>query len=116
MGPLLLISCLALPVVNGEHFLRRKKNPVTEAPIPDTEQPVLPSSKKDVTSDIAESLWDCLMEGNDKESCDKNSNGACIFCAEPVYGICVTPSVAEKLNRYPMFNCDEAIGSGRHKS
>lgn len=115
MGPLLLISCLALPLVNGEHFLR-KNHPVTEVPIPDTEQPAPPSIKKDVASDITESLWGCLMEGNDKESCKKNSNGGCIFCAEPVYGICVTPSVAEKLNRYPMFNCDEAIGSGKHGS
>ena len=57
------------------------------------------------------SLWDCLMDGYDKESCKANSNGDCVFCAEPAYGLCVTPGVAEKLSQYPIFDCDlESIG------
>jgi hypothetical protein len=54
------------------------------------------------------SLWDCLMDGYDKESCKANSNGDCVFCAEPAYGLCVTPNVAEQLSRYPIFDCDLA--------
>jgi hypothetical protein len=61
---------------------------------------------------IFESLWDCLMDGYDKNSCKANSKGACVFCAEPEYGLCVTPSVAEKLNRYPIFDCDLAFSAG----
>jgi len=52
------------------------------------------------------SLTECLMDGYDSDSCKANSNGECVFCAEPAYGLCVTPSAAEKLSRFPFFNCD----------
>jgi len=60
----------------------------------------------DVTIVAESSLWDCLMDGYDKESCKANSNGDCVFCAEPAYGLCVTPGAAEKLSQYPIFDCD----------
>lgn len=51
-------------------------------------------------------LWTCLMTGDDSASCTVASRGACIWCAEPVLGLCVTPEVASKLNYLPYFTCD----------
>ena len=51
-------------------------------------------------------LWDCLMSGSDGPSCRLNSNNTCVWCAEPIYGLCVTPSVAESIGKLPMFDCE----------
>ncbi|KAI2493876.1 hypothetical protein MHU86_20672 [Fragilaria crotonensis] len=54
-------------------------------------------------------LWGCLMTGVDSASCTGATNGTCIWCAEPVLGLCVTPEVAAKLNFLPFFTCDSHI-------
>jgi hypothetical protein len=53
-----------------------------------------------------ESVWDCLMAGTDSESCTQNSKGSCVWCAEPVFGLCVTPQVAERIGNLPYFECE----------
>mmetsp|Transcript_5657 Transcript_5657/g.8188 ORF Transcript_5657/g.8188 Transcript_5657/m.8188 type:complete len:107 (-) Transcript_5657:1146-1466(-) len=55
------------------------------------------------------SLWDCLLEGSDGPSCAANSQGGCVWCAEPIYGLCVTPSAAKKIGIMPFFNCESKI-------
>jgi hypothetical protein len=55
---------------------------------------------------FSDSLWDCLITGVDSDSCKVASKGSCIWCAEPVYGLCVTPEVAAKLRYLPYFSCD----------
>jgi hypothetical protein len=52
-------------------------------------------------------LWDCLMSGSDGPSCKSNSNGTCVWCAEPIYGLCVTPDVSDKIGKMPFFNCGD---------
>lgn len=54
-------------------------------------------------------LWECLTTGVDSASCTDATKGSCIWCAEPVYGLCVTPEVASKLNYLPFFTCDSTI-------
>jgi hypothetical protein len=54
-------------------------------------------------------LWTCLVTGDDSASCTEASQGACIWCAEPVLGLCVTPEVASKLNYLPYFSCDSTV-------
>ena len=51
-------------------------------------------------------LWKCLMTGVDSASCTEATKGECIWCAEPVLGLCVSPDVATKLNFLPYFTCD----------
>lgn len=53
-------------------------------------------------------LWDCLLDGSDSESCKSNSQGTCVWCAEPIAGLCVTPGVAAKIGRLPFFNCGDS--------
>lgn len=54
-------------------------------------------------------LWSCLMNGTDSAFCTEASQGDCIWCAEPLYGLCVTPKVASKIRYIPYFNCDTTI-------
>ena len=54
-------------------------------------------------------LWTCLTTGEDSASCTEASQGACIWCAEPVLGLCVTPEVASKLRYLPYFTCDSTV-------
>ena len=58
-------------------------------------------------------LWECLMTGVDSASCTDATKGSCIWCAEPVLGLCVTPQVASELNYLPFFTCDSTIAESR---
>lgn len=59
--------------------------------------------------DNDDGMWDCLLTGTDSATCTDASQGSCIWCAEPVYGLCVTPDVAAKLRYLPFFYCDNPI-------
>ena len=52
------------------------------------------------------SIYDCLQAASGSEECHDSFDGACVWCAEPVYGLCVTSSVASKLGNLPFFKCD----------
>lgn len=58
---------------------------------------------------LESNLWDCLMSGSDGPSCRQNSNNTCVWCKEPIAGLCVTPSTADKIGNLPMFDCDSTI-------
>jgi hypothetical protein len=58
---------------------------------------------------VDDGVWDCLLAGTDSASCTDATKGACIWCAEPVYGLCVTPEAAAKLAYLPFFNWDSTI-------
>ena len=64
---------------------------------------------QDKNVEVDADLWACLMTGVDSASCTGATNGTCIWCAEPVLGLCVTPEVASKLNFLPFFACDSYI-------
>ena len=53
-------------------------------------------------------LWDCLMGGSNGEECRSYDEGECVWCAEPIFGLCVTANVANKIGNLPFFNCDSA--------
>jgi hypothetical protein len=65
-----------------------------------------PDARQNIVED---GVWDCLLTGTDSTSCTDATKGACIWCAEPVYGLCVTPEIAAKLGYLPFFDCDSTI-------
>jgi hypothetical protein len=54
----------------------------------------------------APSIYDCLQAASGGEECRAAFDGQCVWCAEPIYGLCVTPSVANTLKILPFFKCD----------
>ena len=64
--------------------------------------------KKDVDIDkdtSSSSLADCLLSASTSTDCGVAVQG-CIWCAEPVYGLCVTEAAAKRMNIMPFFTCD----------
>ena len=54
-------------------------------------------------------IWDCLLAASDGPTCRDYDDGACVWCAEPIYGLCVTPQVADRIGALPFFNCDDPV-------
>mmetsp|Transcript_22087 Transcript_22087/g.50959 ORF Transcript_22087/g.50959 Transcript_22087/m.50959 type:complete len:147 (+) Transcript_22087:420-860(+) len=54
-------------------------------------------------------LWDCLMAASDGPSCRSFDDGSCVWCAEPIFGLCVTRAVADKIGNLPFFTCDDPL-------
>ncbi|CAB9529132.1 expressed unknown protein [Seminavis robusta] len=54
----------------------------------------------------APSIYDCLQAASGGEECRSSFDGQCVWCAEPVYGLCVTPKVADMIGVLPFFTCD----------
>jgi len=63
---------------------------------------------KDTSSSSSPSLSDCLLSASTSVDCGVAVEG-CIWCAEPVYGLCVTESAAKRMNIMPFFTCDVHI-------
>ena len=65
---------------------------------------------KDTSSSSSPSLSDCLLSASTSADCGVAVEG-CIWCAEPVYGLCVTESAAKRMNILPLpfFTCDVHI-------
>ena len=49
-------------------------------------------------------LSECLLSATTKDDCGIAVQG-CIWCAEPVYGLCLTESAAKKVDWMPFFTC-----------
>jgi len=61
--------------------------------------------------DDSPEMTDCLLSAVNVDDCGSEVAG-CIWCAEPVYGLCVTPTAAKRMNVMPFFTCslgDESI-------
>mmetsp|Transcript_18291 Transcript_18291/g.29619 ORF Transcript_18291/g.29619 Transcript_18291/m.29619 type:complete len:119 (+) Transcript_18291:116-472(+) len=50
-------------------------------------------------------LTNCLLSAVSSDDCGSELAG-CIWCAEPIYGLCVTPTAANKMKFMPFFTCD----------
>lgn len=53
------------------------------------------------------SVYDCLQAAVNGDDCRAAFDGQCVWCAEPVLGLCVTPAVADKIGMLPFFTCDD---------
>lgn len=96
------------PCVSCRHDSGHDDVPELCLPLDQKRSPFWKCSSERTSNDVVDSsLWDCLMDGSDGESCRSNSNNTCVWCAEPIYGLCVTPSTADKIRNLPMFNCDD---------
>lgn len=51
------------------------------------------------------SLTQCLLSAVTGNDCGSIVPG-CHWCAEPIYGLCVTESAAEKMKLMPFFKCN----------
>lgn len=61
---------------------------------------------KDISAQSQQpSLSDCLLSASSSTDCGVAVEG-CIWCAEPVYGLCVTEAAAKRMNIMPFFTCD----------
>jgi hypothetical protein len=54
----------------------------------------------------APSIYDCLQAASGGDECRAAFDGQCVWCAEPIYGLCVTPGVANMIGNLPFFKCD----------
>lgn len=50
----------------------------------------------------------CLLSAVSADDCGTVLEG-CVWCAEPIYGLCVTPSAASKMKFMPFFTCDVSV-------
>ena len=57
----------------------------------------------------APKLTDCLLSAVSSEDCGSVVPG-CVWCAEPIYGLCVTENAASKMRMMPFFKCAERLG------
>ena len=64
-------------------------------------------SRKDNVTDDPPSIYDCLQAASGADECHDTWKGQCVWCAEPIYGVCVTPGVADKIGMLPFFSCDD---------
>ena len=65
------------------------------------------SNEKKNLRDDSPSIYDCLQAASGGDECHAAFGGQCVWCAEPIYGLCVTASVASKLGNLPFFKCDD---------
>ena len=65
------------------------------------------TSSSTVHQDTDRDLADCILQ--DERSCRENESGDCVWCAEPVAGMCVTSSIAQKIGNLPFFDCDDNL-------
>jgi hypothetical protein len=61
---------------------------------------------RDNNNKDAPSIYDCLQAASGGDECRAAFDGQCVWCAEPIYGLCVTPSVAHMIGALPFFKCD----------
>ena len=54
--------------------------------------------------DSSPTLTNCLLSAVNPNDCGTKVAG-CIWCAEPIYGLCVSETAAKKLKVIPFFNC-----------
>ena len=62
-----------------------------------------------VPSSNSPKLTDCLFSASNATDCGSVVAG-CKWCAEPVYGLCVTETVSERISWMPFFTCDGGTG------
>mmetsp|Transcript_2740 Transcript_2740/g.4162 ORF Transcript_2740/g.4162 Transcript_2740/m.4162 type:complete len:121 (-) Transcript_2740:918-1280(-) len=48
-------------------------------------------------------LSDCLYSASSSEDCSKKEG--CVWCKEPVYGLCLTKELAKKMSFLPFLTC-----------
>ena len=59
----------------------------------------------EIADEDSPKLADCLLSAVSGDDCGTVVAG-CIWCKEPVYGLCLTESAAEKVRWMPFFKCD----------
>ena len=59
----------------------------------------------DIADQDSPKLTDCLLSAVSGDDCGTVVAG-CIWCKEPVYGLCLTASAAERVRWMPFFKCD----------
>ena len=55
-------------------------------------------------------ITDCLLSASSSADCG-SVVGECVWCAEPVYGLCVTETAARRMNIMPFFSCSMETSS-----
>lgn len=55
---------------------------------------------------VSPQLSDCLYSASSSEECAKKEG--CVWCKEPVYGLCLTEELAEKMSFLPFLTCSNA--------
>ncbi|KAL3798719.1 hypothetical protein HJC23_004470 [Cyclotella cryptica] len=59
----------------------------------------------DISEEEPPKLTDCLLSAVSGDDCGTVVAG-CIWCKEPVYGLCLTESAAERVRWMPFFKCN----------
>jgi hypothetical protein len=129
--PLLLLLLLlllppALPVVVVARGPRPSRDARADAPAGRLRGPHARGAGADRSGDDEENddgggvvaaappkLADCLLSAASSDDCGSVVPG-CVWCAEPIYGLCVTESAASKMRMMPFFECgaEERLVSG----
>mmetsp|Transcript_21771 Transcript_21771/g.35896 ORF Transcript_21771/g.35896 Transcript_21771/m.35896 type:complete len:125 (+) Transcript_21771:53-427(+) len=56
--------------------------------------------------EVSPPVSDCLHSASSSEDCSRKEG--CIWCQEPLYGLCLTKELAKKINFLPFFTCSNA--------
>jgi len=54
-------------------------------------------------AEVSPHLSDCLYSASSSEDCNKKEG--CVWCKEPVYGLCLTKELAKKMSFLPFLTC-----------
>jgi hypothetical protein len=100
--PSFVLALLTLPIllVSSKNNLRIKVVDETETKTDQFSLDNLLSSQ-----DADPKLTECLLSAVTDQDCGTVVSG-CIWCKEPVYGLCVTESAAKRIGWMPFFTCN----------
>jgi hypothetical protein len=54
-------------------------------------------------AEVSPHLSECLYSASSSEDCNKKEG--CVWCKEPVYGLCLTKELAKKISFLPFVTC-----------
>jgi hypothetical protein len=69
------------------------------------DEPSNTNNAPDNTNSNPPTLTQCLLSAVNVNDCGSIVSG-CHWCAEPIYGLCVTETAAEKMKILPFFKCN----------
>jgi|Transcript_17155 hypothetical protein len=64
-------------------------------------------------TDPVPTLSDCLISASSATEC---TVPGCVWCKEPIYGLCVTESTATKIGWMPFLTCEKVSGEDVEKT
>jgi hypothetical protein len=102
---LLLPLLLATTVTAQQSIIGGLRAASSTATIIMDDEPTSNNTPDSATTTDPPTLTQCLLSAVNVNDCGSIVSG-CHWCAEPIYGLCVTETAAEKMKILPFFKCN----------